>query len=212
MTSKKLAQELKNFRKNELKLTQQEMADKLKIKRSRYANFEIGVSNPSDSILKHLHSLGFQQEVGPPLVPASTIEIPLTYIGFVAASDPVNWTDPFESESFEYVPTEMGDVKGRFACRIASDSMMPLLEPDDLCVFQTSPVPKIGCIILFRSKDNLITVKQLKHDGNEYMLHPLNQKYKNQKADGETVGFLIGIVRSKGTLKTTIYDPSGIRP
>lgn len=206
-----LANQLKEFRISQ-NLTQAELAHKLGIKRSRYANYESNISKPKPETMAKLHQLGFNSEVGPPLIPASQLLVPITYIGLVAASDKVNWTDPFESESFEYVPPEMGDVRGRFACRVASDSMMPLLEPDDICVFQRTDLPKIGYVILFRSEDNLITIKQLQHNGTDYILHPLNPKYQKNIADGAMLGYLVGIVREKGTQRITIYDASGIRP
>lgn len=202
---------LKEFRQS-LNLTQAEFSNKLGIKRSRYANFETGESKPNHAILAKLRQLGFGSEVGPPLIPASQLLVPIPSIGYVAASDPVNWTDPFESESFEYVPPEMGDGRGRFACKVNSDSMMPLLEPDDTLVFQKSEVPKIGHVILFRSNDNRITVKKLSHDGKSYVLKPLNPSYEESQADGQMLGYLVGIVRERGTLRTTVYDASGIRP
>lgn len=213
MEPKSIADQLRDFR-SELNITQQELADKLQIGRSRLANFENQTSTPNKEILQRLYDLGFPKssEVGPPLVPASQLLIPVPYIGYIAASDPVDWTDPFESETFEFVPPEMGDSRGRFACRIASDSMFPLLEPHDICVFQKTEVPKIGHIILFRSKENLVTVKQLKHNGTNYILQPINQTYQPTPADGSMLGFLVGIVRERGTQRLTIFDSSGILP
>lgn len=232
--SQDLSTSIKQFRQSQ-KLTQQAMADKLGIKRSRYANFEAGLSHPGQDILRDLAKLGFRPglptlvpsspttkpltkskkskiEVGPPLVPASQLLVPIPSIGYVAASDKVDWTDPFASDSFEYVPPEMGDVRGRFACKVASDSMMPLLEPGDTLVFQRSDVPKIGHVILFRSHEGLITVKKLAHDGANFVLRPLNPRYQENLAEGMMLGFLVGIVREKGTLRTTVYDASGIIP
>lgn len=208
---KSIGEELRDFRKS-INATQEELAAKIGIKRARYANFESGHSRPDELILNQLRKFGFQSEVGPPLIPASQLLVPIPYIGYVAASNPVNWTDPYESESFEYVPPEMGDARGRFACRVASDSMMPFLEPDDILVFQKSEIPKLRHIILYRSEDNLITVKQLGHNGTNYVLIPINPRYDEIEAKGETLGFLVGIIRERGTLRTTIYDASGIRP
>jgi SOS-response transcriptional repressor LexA len=106
----------------------------------------------------------------------------------------------------------MGDARGRFACRIESDSMIPLLEPHDICVFHRTDVPKIGHIILFRSQDQKATVKQLKHNGTNYKLHPLNPKYLPQPADGQMLGYLVGIIRERGTQRITIFDSTGILP
>ena len=211
MDGNELAAGLKNFRKAKA-WTQQETADRLGIKRARYANYETGASKPDPRLLDKLVSLGFEPPVGPPLIPASQLLVPVPFLGMIAASDKVNWTDPFESETFEYVPPEMGDARGRFACAVASDSMMPLLEPGDVCVFQRTEVPRIGLVILFRSKDKLVTIKQLKHDGSNYKLRPLNPRYEEHVAEGQMLGYLVGIVRELGTRKTTVYDASGIVP
>lgn len=202
--------------------TQQEAASLLGIKRSRYANFEINQSFPNDLILRRLASLGFDGgesplrralgDVGPPLAVASQLQTQVAYLGRVAASDPPNWTDPLESETFELVPPEMGDGRGRFACRIGSDSMSPLLEPDDLCVFHRTESAQHGHVVLFRSDDMLVTVKWLTQAGQEFMLRPLNSRYTPTVARGTALGYLVGIVREQGTRRTTVYDHTGIRP
>lgn len=203
---------LREFRR-EKGWTQQELADALGVSRSLVAMVESGKSEIGAKVMVTLRSLGFEvREVGDPLIPASQLLVPLPYIGYIAASDPVNWTDPFESETFEYVPPEMGDARGRFACRISSDSMYPLLEPQDVCVFQRTDIPRIGQVILFRSDEGLVTVKQLKHDGFRFMLIPLNSRYDAFPAEGSMLGYLVGIVRERGTQRITIYDSSGITP
>lgn len=208
-----LGARLRQWRKRE-GLTQAGLAAKLGLSRSSIANFETGVAEPTPEVVEKLNRLGMATapEVGPPLIPASQLLVPITYIGAIAASNPVNWTDPFESETFEFVPPEMGDARGRFACRIESDSMMPLLEPLDVCVFQRTDVPKIGHVILFRSHERLVTVKQLKHNGVNYLLHPLNPTYDDAPANGQMLGFLVGIVRERGTQRLTVFDSTGILP
>ena len=89
---------------------------------------------------------------------------------------------------------------------------MPLLEPGDVCVFQRTDEPKLGLVILFRSDENLVTIKKLAHDGVNYVLKPLNPRYAEHVAEGSMVGYLVGIVRDKGTQRITIYDASGISP
>ena len=151
-------------------------------------------------------------EVGHPTVPASQLLVPLPYLGFVAASEPARWTDPFDSETFEYVPPEMGDVRGRFSCRVESDSCYDLLWPHDLCVFQAESVPRLGCMVLWRLPDGRVTIKHLRHDGNNYLLSPVNPAYESVPAEGQQVGYLVGIVRENGSRRTTVYDATGIRP
>lgn len=206
-----IGEELKAFRRK-INLTQEELADKLNIKRSRYAQYESGRNFPPLTVLTMLYSLGYRAEVGHPLIPAPELEIPIVSIGYVSASTKINWTDPFEVEEMEYVPGHMGDGRGRFACKVESDCMVPLLEPDDVCIFQRSDIPKIGCVSLFRSNENKVTIKQIRHDGKAFILHPLNPAYQDEPAEGMSVGYLVGVIRRVGKRTRTDYDPDGIRP
>jgi transcriptional regulator with XRE-family HTH domain len=206
-----IAQQLRALRKR-LRLTQEELADELGVGRPAYKNWEYGQSNPPEKVMWRLRAMGMGHEVGQPLIPASQLLIPITYIGAVNASEKANWTDPFETDEFELVPPEMGDARGRFCCKIASDSCFDLLWPDDIAVFQRSDIPKIGAVVLFRSFENRITIKQLKHDGTNFILHPLNSAYEDEPATGSMVGYLVGIVREQGSKRVTVYDPGGIRP
>lgn len=205
------AEELARFRDKVLRLTQNEMAERLGVPYSRYKNWEYQTPIPP-AIADKLLAMGYGRiEVGAPLIPASQLLIPIPFIGGVAASSPVDWTDPFESNVFEYVPPEMGDARGRFACRVLGDSMFDLLWPGDIAVFQKIDVPKLNAVVLFRSDDGLATIKTLKHDGERFMLHALNPGYNAEPARGTVVGYLVGIVREQGSRKVTVYDPSGIR-
>lgn len=188
-------------------------ADRLGVKLSTVRNWVYGQSNAvPDDVLARARAMAQGRDVGPPLVPASQLLIPVPYIGGVAASSEVNWVDPFESETLEYVPPEMGDAKGRFCCTVLGDSMYDLLYPGDLAVFQHHVIPRLGSVVLFRSFDNRITVKTLRHDGRGMYLHPENSEYEDIRAEGSQVGFLVGIVRQIGSRRVTVYDPNGIRP
>ena len=194
-----------------LGMSQPEFARRLGVPGSRYRNWEYGAANPPAEIVRAARKMEGPQVSGP-TIPASQLYIPVPYIGGVAASSMVDWTDPFESDTFEFVPPEMGDGRGRFSCRVLGDSMYDLLQPGDLCVFQASPVPKIGTVIMYRSPENSITIKELKHDGKGFILHPLNPAYEDVPAIGTCLGYLVGIVREVGSRKVTVYDSTGIRP
>lgn len=193
-----------------LRLTQEAMATRLNIPRATYKNWEYGDANPPATILSEIAVL--ETDVSNPTIPAYQLEVPLRSIGAIAASQKVDWTDPFDSDDFEDVPGHMAGDRGRFSCRVASDSMMPLLHPNDVCVWQQSAIPKIGAVILYRHPDNKVTIKQLKHDGQHYVLHPLNESYQDEQGTGEQIGYLVGYVRKLGTRTVTDYDPDGIRP
>ncbi|MCC6686595.1 MAG: helix-turn-helix domain-containing protein [Fimbriimonadaceae bacterium] len=203
--------ELKAVRKR-IRFTQQEMADHLGVGRSTYANWESGQNDVPDTYLPQLRNLGLGADVGIPQIPASQLLIPLPFIGLVNAASPATWSDPNETDSMEFVPAEMGESRGRFAARVESDCMYPLLHPDDIIVVQQTSIPKIGLIVIFRTDDGKITLKQLKHDGAQYILHALNPNLPDVPAQGSVVGYLVGIVRMIGRRRITDYDPDGIRP
>ncbi len=200
---------LRDLRKR-LRMTQTEFAERLGYTRATYKNWESGVGL-SEKIVNQAKAL-VAQELGEPTIPASQLLIPVPYIGMVAASSSVDWGDPFDSEVFEFVPPEMGDAKGRFSCRVLGDSMYDLLFPGDLCVFQRTDVPKIGAVVIHRTTDNRVTIKQLTHDGRQFILKPVNAAYESEPASGSMVGYLVGIVRESGSKRVTVYDSTGIRP
>lgn len=191
--------------------SQEELAVKLGVSRSALVAWEKGRNKPGKETLEALQGLGYNAEVGAPAIPGSEPETSVPYIGYISASSKADWTDPFESDDFEYVPSHMVESRGRFACRVESDSMMPLLQPDDLCLWQSSRMPKLNTVVLYRHPDRRLTIKQLKHDGQTFVLHPLNPAYQDEPALGEIIGHLVGVVRRMGKRTITDYDPDGIR-
>lgn len=193
--------------------TQDETANKVGISRSYYANLESGAQSVPKPILDSLIGLGFKpEEVGPPLVPAPQMLVPVPYIGGVAASSEVSWGDPYEAIEMKMVPPEMAEGRGRFCCHIIGDSMYPLLHPGDLCVFRSTNLEKLGHVVIFRTPDSRVTIKTLKHDGRSFFLHPENPNYEDIRVEGQVIGFLIGVVREAGSQRITITDLNGIRP
>ena len=206
-----LGDELREWRKLR-RMSQAEVASHLGITRSYYANLESGQAVPK-AFMPRLAQIGFRSsDVSAPLIPAPLLQVPVPYIGFVSAGSKVDWYDPYESETFAEVPPEMAEERGRFACRVSGDSMFDLLWPEDLIVFHPDPSPRIGLVCLFVSHDRVATVKQLKHNGREFVLHALNPSYEDIKAEGRFLGYLVGIVRKMGTRKVTVYDKHGITP
>jgi SOS-response transcriptional repressor LexA len=213
------AEEIRAIRKK-LGMSVRVFAEKIGAKESTVHNWIYGGSAmvPLESIEKARVLAGDQ--VGSPLIPIINPMVPIPFIGAVAASSPVDWTNPLESDDLEFVPNEMAELRkdgngkfiGRFACKVVGDSMIPLLYPDDLLVFESSNVPKIGVVVLHRSDDKTITVKTLKHNGTEFLLQALNPAYESVPARGLVIGHLVGVVRQQGSRRTTEYDPSGIRP
>jgi len=90
--------------------------------------------------------------------------------------------------------------------------MFDLLWPGDVVVFHADKVPRIGKVVCYKSFENKVTVKVLKHNGTSYILHPLNPSYEDVEARGECMGYLVGIVREQGTRRVTVFDSTGISP
>jgi len=204
-------EELKELR-TSLRFTMKQFASQLGISETKYQNIEYGKTEPPHELISKARAIIRGDSVSSPKVPAIELKFPIPFIGQVAASTSVDWTDPYEATEMEYVPNEMGDAKGRYCARVVGLSMHPLLLPDDLVIFQSSNIPKLGIVVMHRSNDNQITVKELKHDGKDFILASCNGVYPPVIAEGLIVGHLVGIVRHQGLRVTTEYDPSGIRP
>lgn len=150
-------------------------------------------------------------EVSAPSVPVSMGDFAMPYAGKISAGQKMNWSDPYESDDYEFVPSVMA-AQGRFCCRIDGDSMFDLLHPDDLCVFHPHKSPRLNLVVLYRHFDMTGTIKQLKHDGERFILHPTNPAYEDVHAQGDCLGYLVGIVRKWGSREVMVYDPDGITP
>lgn len=141
-------------------------------------------------------------------------EIP--FIGGVGANRKPDWVDPIEPGEAIEVPADMANVPGkpptRFACEVIGDSCAPLLEVEDIAVFERTALPKKRHIMVYRSPDGQLTIKQVLHNGRIFVLHPLNPEYEDEPAEGTVLGYLIGIVRQIGSGRWTRYDPYGIIP
>ncbi len=209
MAQERDAARLKKVRER-LSLSQEAMADKLGVKRSAYSHYENGKRTVPYLVKEALAGIEPPgEQFG---AAAGELEIPIPSIGTIGACSKVEWTDPFENEEMVYVPGHMADGRGRFACIASGDSMMPLVQPGDKLVWQRTDVPKIGAVVLFRSFDNTVTIKTLRHDGSEFQLEPMNKAYATERAEGSMLGYLVGVYRKIGKRVMTDFDDDGIRP
>lgn len=202
-----------------------DLARLLEISHGRLSNWERGEHDPPTAIVmeaaKHLRvSTRFLltgtrdpstvAETSRPLYPVSFQLVELPYGGYVPAG---TWRDPFETEELIELEAKF-DAPGRFACRIEGDSMYPLLQPEDVAIFQAYKTrrPPIGHIILARREDQSVTVKLLEHDGENFRLKAINPRHDEAVAPKwDAVGFLVGIERKRGSHQRSDYDPDGIR-
>lgn len=208
--------ELTRLRKS-VRLTQEKMAERVGAKNvAQYKNWEYGKAIVPKSILAKARAVAAGdpvRDVGPPQGAITETEVPVPYIGRVAASSKVDWSDPLEADLTEFVPVHMVNQRGIFCARVQGDSMMPMLQPDDLAVFRAAEFARIGLIVLYRHDDTqCVTIKQLKHDGVRPVLHALNPDYEPEPATGRCVGVLVGFVRQIGKRVATDFDPEGLRP
>lgn len=203
------------------RMTQREIAGLLGLNEDTYRSYEYGKSELPEAIARQAATIlgrswrWFYEggnDVSIPEVPVPDYEIPVPYIGHVGANAKFDWTDPLDSEEFQEVPSKMAEGSARFCCRIIGDSCMDLIHPGDLCIFQKEFVPRLNSMVIHRSPDGRVTLKQLKHDGTNFILHPLNAKYPDEIADGDCLGFLVGIIREENGDETTRYNRKGIRP
>lgn len=208
-------QELAKIRKS-LRLTLDEMAPKVgAVNPSQYKNWEYGRSKvPRLALMKARALLAGERvvEVSEPKGAMSETEVPVPYIGRIAASSKVSWMNPLEADLTEYLPVHMATERGIFCGRVEGDSMLPMLEPGDLAVFKAVEYARTGSVVYYLHDDLTVTIKQLKHDGQRPILQPLNPAYDAEPANGKCLGLLIGFVRTIGKRTLTDYDPEGLRP
>ena len=208
-----LGEDLRDFRRKVLDLTQEQMADRLGLPRTTYTAYEQDRANIPQKVYDHLKKLGFGKapEVTNPLYPSP---VPVTLIPKGPAVPCSDWSDPLDTEYHEYAEVDSYmAADGRFVTEMVGDSMYDLLWPGDVCVWQADKTPKLGSIVIAVSSDHRATCAQLKHNGKEFVLHKLNPKYDPAEADHwGCIGYLVGILRLQGTKRVSVYDPSGIRP
>lgn len=189
------------------------MAVKLGLRRTTYTAYEQGRANVPQAVYAQLQRMGLSDpaDVASPTYPSP---FPVSMIPRGPAVPCSDWSDPLDTDYNEYVEVDSFMAgKGRFSCEIVGDSMYDLLWPGDICIWQQSQNPKLGTVVIAVNRDKQATCAQLKHDGQQFILHKLNPRYPDAESDHwESVGFLVGIIRVQGTKRVTVFDPQGIRP
>jgi SOS-response transcriptional repressor LexA len=208
--------ELTRLRKS-VRLTQEKMAERVGAKNvAQYKNWEYGKALVPKAILAKARAVAAGdpiREVGPPQGAITETEVPVPYIGRIAASSKVDWTNPLEADLTEFIPVHMALQRGIFCARVQGDSMTPMLQPEDIAVFRSVEFARIGSIVAYLHEDDqTVTIKQLKHDGTRPVLHPLNPEYEPEPATGRCLGILVGYKREIGKRVATDFDPEGLRP
>lgn len=180
------------------------MASALGVDRQRYKNWEYGTSPPGQIVVMAEDLVRNASAV----IPAS--KLPMSKVPLVGMASAGPGSDSDADGVDIWVPSHMclGDTG---AWRVEGDSMMPHLEPGDIAVVELTQQPRVGVPSLVRRPDGSLSIKIVRHDGENWVYESANQKYAIEVADGEMLGFLKGIYRVRGTYETIVYDSNGLR-
>lgn len=181
--------------------------------RSTYANYENDNSSVPIPVLERARSevsKRYSEGNGRTVRLAGVENGRIKVVGTASAGE---GADSISDDELVDVPIEMARAEYS-GLKIEGDSMMPLIEPGDVAVFRDHPSQRQGLVFAVRKAiDGQIIVKRLVFRENSWKLEPANETYNTEPVlpGDQLLGFLVGIVRTQGTMRTTIHDPSGIR-
>ena len=197
-----------------MRLTQQEVADRLGVSRETVAAYEAGrVRVPAKAQTELLAMDTGVNTLDRPRIPVTFEPQPMRYAGEVPAGD---WGDPLASEDFIEVDPALFHSK-RYAAKVVGPSCYPALHPGDLVIWHHDESPPYGMLVLAqRKEDHACTVKVLDWDAetNQPILRPVNPDHEPAGAEGGWVAIarLVAVLRKIDGLELRWYLPEGIRP
>lgn len=200
------------------RLTQTQVAEYLGVKRGTYKNWEYGfaaVPAYAESKLRELlvPPAAGRQVLSPPSVPVTYAPIAMHYAGYLPAG---NWAEPLNTEVMEEVEAELWK-SNRFCARIAGDSCHPALQREDFCVWEASPNPPFGKLVVAQRKDDhAATVKVLEWDPatNGPVLRAVNPLHDHEPSNSwSAIAFLVAVRWTDiDGGRVSFYRPEGIKP
>lgn len=99
---------------------------------------------------------------------------------------------------------------------IEGDSMMAGersgLMPSDLAIFRDWTREKVGRIMAAELPSGEWVVKELVYDDGRFKLRSLNERYPDIDGPFRLSGFLVGVVRDRGSRRHIILDTAGLSP
>lgn len=194
---------LRRIRQN-LRMSQAEFAKKLGVTRERYKNWEYGAAEPPGNVMQTAESMSEYRKVDLESLPMARIRV----VGSASAGAGSEIHPEFESA---WVPKHMAqlDSSGWVA---EGDSMMPWIQYGDVVVAKDCKTPRINYPFMVRRPDGAVSVKIIAFDGTQYLYRSLNPRYPDEPAEGELIGYVIGIYRIQGSTESILFDPNGLRP
>lgn len=199
------AKKLRDARKGR-RLTQDEMARTLRVKRTTYANWEIGIAEPPPAVMDLFEALyGADTQEGPRkglrAEPSGKIKI---YSSASAGDGNSSSPDLDELD----VPQQFArDDYG--ALIVEGRSMEPFLEHGDTAIFRDWHEPKPGYVMAVSNEDGEWLIKLVQSSGK---LRSLNTGYEPLEGQFRFHGFLVGIVRDTGPERMIRLNPFGLKP
>lgn len=193
-----------------LRASQQEIADMAQIKRSTYANYELGVAQPPHDIHERVMASFAVLRAGKPTIPRvqASESRRIKVYGGISAGD---------GNTAEFDVDEV-DIPAQFAREdygalvVDGDSMMPFLQPSDIVIFRDWTREKVGHVMAAALPNGDWVVKQLVHDGGQFKLRSLSGRYPDIEAPFKLAGYLVGVVRDQGAERLIRLNPYGILP
>lgn len=168
----------------EHKMTQEQLADMLNIKKQTVHKYEKNIITniPSDKIeqmakifsVSPLFIMGYDDTLEPFDIPEM---IPIPVLGCIHAGDPVTAQECVEDTPV-YIPkdwTQSGQIYR--GLRIKGNSMLPKIQDGDRVIFRVTPDCSSGDIVIARIDGDDATVKRFLKDSGIVTLQPLNSDY-----------------------------------
>lgn len=187
---------LKELRAKE-KISQQKLADKLKVARSTIAMWETGGSQPDNNVLielSELFNVSVDYLIGRDLPDrnvepfyynaAGVIHVPI--LGRIPAGMPLEAIE--DIIGYEEAPAEWArGGKEFFALKIQGDSMYPKYENGDIVIFKRQETCENGedCAVMVNGND--ATFKRVYRNMNGIVLQPLNPSYSPKSYSNEEI-------------------------